>query len=174
MMEGFLCVLLIAGLSGVLATPVSERRASRMSRATGDQRGYCYTSEGVFRHGEVFNTRRSPCLKFRCEFGRARVFETGCPHDGSCHPLGSTWFASDCHTYSCQKQAHNSYEIKRLRSGCRDVSGKCRRPGERFPYHVNGRIYQGCTCTTTPTVISYSCNNPSSQAWWDRQRGRQQ
>ncbi|XP_046576212.1 uncharacterized protein LOC124284190 isoform X2 [Haliotis rubra] len=151
MMKVILCVLLIAGLSGVLADPVIKKRAGQQS--------HCYTSEGVFSHGQVFNTARYPCLKYRCEFGMARVYEIGCPHDGSCHRIGSTWSASDCHTYTCNKRSYTSYDIQRLRSGCRDASGRCRRPGERFPYHVHGHIYQDCTCTTTPTAISYSCNN---------------
>ena len=40
---------------------------------------------------------------------------------------------------------------------CQDYYGRCRMPGERFPYNMRGRVRSDCTCQTSGAAITYYC-----------------
>ncbi|CAG5117172.1 unnamed protein product [Candidula unifasciata] len=126
-----------------------------------DTRGQCNVNGNVYRHGQIFTIPGlSHCLKYRCASGGWDIYEEACQHNGICRPVGSS-FEDACRTYTCTKTSRNNYSYYQatlVRTQCQDYYGACRQPGSQFPYAINGRVYQDCSCSTANNgYISYQC-----------------
>ncbi|XP_025100959.1 uncharacterized protein LOC112568087 [Pomacea canaliculata] len=125
---------------------------------------FCFVQGVMYNHGDIF-TGHNPCIKYRCEFGVHRVVQDGCNfrQHHTCIPVNAET-EINCVTYRCTRRTDNNfyfYKIDPIYSAkCKDYYGRCRRPGEVFPYALGGRLYRNCVCRPLgPLNIQYECHS---------------
>ncbi|XP_076449198.1 uncharacterized protein LOC143285682 [Babylonia areolata] len=123
----------------------------------------CIVNHRVYRHGQIFTIGRSRCIKYRCYDGSYDFHEEGCDAWGSCRAINQ-YFEHDCWTYLCSARhvggGYRRYQVRPVSTQqCKDYSGRCRRPGEEFPYVMKGQLKRRCRCEINGMSIRYYCYN---------------
>ncbi|KAK6171306.1 hypothetical protein SNE40_019523 [Patella caerulea] len=117
----------------------------------------CVSKHGTYESGITFTTRRSgPCVKYTCHDGKVARISEGCEdHKEVCQPLGFE-YEHNCSTMRCEvRDGRARFYV--FRAGCKDYRGQCHDLKAKFPLHMEGYKYEGCSCDFIDNKFVYMC-----------------
>ncbi|XP_012939335.1 uncharacterized protein LOC106012102 [Aplysia californica] len=136
--------------------------SSSSSSSSNNSSKDCQVDGFKFSNGQrVSIPGKSKCVKYLCTDGHASIVQKGCEVDNFCHSVGSS-IQDKCDVYKCvEEQVGNAISLHTnlIFRGCIDANTRCRAPGEKFPYVINGVLEQDCTCSDVGGQIRYSCTS---------------
>ncbi|XP_059172238.1 uncharacterized protein DDB_G0283697-like isoform X1 [Physella acuta] len=119
----------------------------------------CEVNGKKHKNGDIFTTKESKCIKYKCEDGDVSIEEEGCEHQDKCYKVNSK-FEKDCVSYSCVKSEKGDatyFSVKVQSIRCKDSTGKCWKGGEKFKNEIKGVKYKNCVCNVIGKMASISC-----------------